>query len=120
MVNQKNQWILMLTALVTLSSCSSIGISNPFSSGSQEQSRTPQNATAYLCDSNMKFYVHMQNNGNEAWLIYPTHEVSLTKASDGNNRFISGAITLTINGDETTLNDGEKIAYVRCKPQIKK
>jgi len=120
MINQKIQWILMLALLVTLPSCSSIGISNPFGSGSPEQSRTPQNATAYLCDSNMQFYVRMQNNGNEAWLIYPTHEVSLTKTSDSNNRFISGAITLVINGDETTLNDGEKIAYVGCKPQAKK
>lgn len=120
MVNQKNKLILMIALLVTLPSCSLIGISNPFGSDSQEHSRSPQNATAYLCDSNMKFYVRMQNNGNEAWLIYPTHEVSLTKASDSNNRFISGAITLVINGDETTLNDGEKIAYVGCKPQTNK
>jgi membrane-bound inhibitor of C-type lysozyme len=120
MVNKKNQRILMLALLVGLPSCNSIGISNPFGSGSQEQSRTPQNSTAYLCDGNAQFYVRMQNNGNEAWLIYPTHEVSLTKSSDSNNRFISGAITLVINGDDTTLNDGEKIAYVGCKPQTKK
>jgi membrane-bound inhibitor of C-type lysozyme len=120
MENKLNQLMLMVALLVTLPSCNSIGISNPFGLGSQEQSRTPQNATAYLCDGNKQFYVRMQNNGNDAWLIYPNHEVNLTKASDSNNRFTSGVISLVINGDETTLNDGEKIAYVACKPQPKK
>ena len=79
-----------------------------------------KNATAYVCEDNKQFYVRMQNNGNEAWLIYPDHEVSLAKASDGSNRFTSGVITLVINGAETTLNDGEKIAYTACKAQVKK
>jgi len=29
-------------------------------------------------------------------------------------------ITLLINGDATTLNDGEKVAYTGCKAQVKK
>ena len=62
----------------------------------------------------------MLNNGNDAWLIYPDHEVNLAKAADSSNRFVSGVITLTINNAETTLNDGEKIAYTGCKPQVKK
>ena len=80
----------------------------------------PQNATAYVCEGNKRFHVRMLNNGNEAWLIYPDHEVSLTKSSGGGNRYTSGLITLVINGDETTLNDDEKIAYTACKPQVKK
>lgn len=101
-----------------LASCSTIGISNPFGANTKEQSRAPQNATAYLCEGNKRFYVRMQNNGNDAWLIYPDHEVNLTKAKETNNRFSSGVITLVINGAETTLNDGEKIAYTACKPQV--
>jgi hypothetical protein len=61
----------------------------------------------------------MLNNGNEAWLIYPTHEVALPKEK-ASNIYSSGAITLTINGDQTSLNDGDKIAYTACKPQTKK
>jgi membrane-bound inhibitor of C-type lysozyme len=120
MLNKQNQWILILALLITLPACKSISVPNPFGSDSHQQSRTPQNATAYLCEGNKQFYVRMQNNGHEAWLIYPTHEVSLTKTTDSKNRFTSGAITLVINGDETTLNDGEKIAYIACKPQLKK
>lgn len=119
MANKFNQLFFMAGLVVLLPSCSSVGLSNPFGSGTNEQSRTPKNATAYICEGNKQFYVRMQNNGNEAWLIYPDHEVSLTKASDGNNRFTSGVITLVINGAETTLNDGEKIAYSGCKPQVK-
>lgn len=120
MAKELNQLFLMTGVLVALNACSSIGISNPFGSESQEQSRTPKNATAYVCDGNKTFHVQIQNNGNDAWLIYPDHEVNLTKATDSNNRFTSGVISLVVDGDQTTLNDGEKIAYTGCKPQLKK
>ena len=110
---------LFLVLVALLPACSSVKL-NPFGSDSKEQSRTPQNATEYVCDGNNRFYVRMLNNGNDAWLIYRDHEVNLPKASDGNNRFTSGVITLVISGAETTLNDGEKIAYTACKPQEKK
>jgi len=115
-----NKILVTASLIVVLPSCGSMSFSHPFGSSTMEQSRTPKNSTAYVCDDNKQFYVRMQNNGNEAWLIYPDHEVSLAKASDGNNRFTSGVITLVINGAETTLNDGEKIAYTACKAQVKK
>jgi membrane-bound inhibitor of C-type lysozyme len=110
---------LITSTLVSLTSCSSISFSNPFGSGNKGLSGMPENAIAYECEGNKRFYVRMQNNGNDAWLIYPDHEVNLTKASDNNNKFTSGVITLLLNGDEATLNDGEKIAYTACKPQKK-
>lgn len=115
-----HQSFLVLALLAVLPACSSISLSNPFGSDTKERSRTPQNATEYICEGNKHFYVRMLNNGNDAWLIYPDHEVNLTKASDANNRFTSGIITLVVNGDATTLDDGEKIAYTACKPQVKK
>ena len=105
--------------IVYLSACSSVGSLNPFGSTVKENTLTPKNAIAYLCEGNKQFYVQMLNNGNDAWLIYPDHEVNLTKSADIKNHFTSGLITLVINGDETTLNDGEKIAYSACKPQLK-
>ncbi len=111
--------VIAISLLTLLSACSSINNLNPFSSGSKERSGAPQNATAYVCEGNKQFYVRMLNNGNDAWLIYPTHEVALAKAA-GSNRYISGAIALEINGDETTLKDGETIAYKACKAQSKK
>jgi membrane-bound inhibitor of C-type lysozyme len=107
------------TLLMAISGCSSVSKINPFGSGEVERSKAPENATEYICDNNKHFYVRMLNNGNDAWLIYPDHEVNLPKAG-GESRYSSGAITLLINGAETTLNDGEKIAYTHCKPQVVK
>lgn len=103
--------------LMALTACSSVTKLNPFGSSDIERSKTPENATEYICDNNKRFYVRMLNNGNDAWLIYPDHEVNLPKAGS-DNRYTSGLITLVINGAETTLNDGEKIAYTNCKPQV--
>lgn len=111
---------MFLGTMALLSACSSIGFSNTFGSSNKEQSRTPYNATEYICDNNQHFYVRMLNNGKDVWLIYPTHEVNLTKSSDSAQRYTSGVIALDINGDTSTLNDGEKIAYTGCKAQIKK
>ncbi len=107
--------LLLSGMLAVLPSCSSVNL-NPFVSDSAERARGPQNATEYVCEGKGHFYVRMLNNGNDAWLIYPDHEVNLPKTA-GDNRYNSGAITLVINGDATTLNDGEKIAYTNCKPQ---
>ncbi len=110
--------ICTLGLVFLTSACSSINL-NPFSSGTKENARAPANAISYICEGNKQFYVRMLNNGNEAWLIYPDHEVALSKAA-ASSRYTSGAIALVINGDETTLNDGEKIAYTACKAQAKK
>lgn len=119
-MTKKLKQFLIVAGLVAMQpSCSTYSL-NPFSTGGKEQSRVPKNAIAYECDTGKQFYVRMQNNGNDAWLIYPDHEVNLTNSADNKNRFTSGVITLLINGDATTLNDGEKIAYVACKPQPKK
>ena len=119
MTKKLNQLIIVVSLIAMQPSCSSFSL-NPFSASGQEQSRTPQNAIAYACDEGKQFYVRMQNNGNDAWLIYPDHEVNLTKSTDNSNRFTSGVIALLINGDATTLNDGEKVAYTGCKAQVKK
>lgn len=109
---------LILGLTLLLPACGSIHLTNPFSSKAKPRLGIPENAIAYSCEGNQHFYVRMLNNGNDAWLIYPDHEVNLAKAGD--NRFTSGVITLVINGEATTLNDGEKIAYTGCKAQVVK
>ncbi len=109
---------IFLMGLIT-SACSSIGLTNPFA-GSSDASIYPKDATQYLCDDNKQFNVRMLNNGNDAWLIYPDHEVNLPRLGVDSNRYASGVIALVVNGEATTLNDGEKVAFVNCKPQLKK
>ncbi len=119
-MTKKLKQFLIVAGLVAMQpSCSSYSL-NPFSTGVKEQSRVPPNSIAYECDGGKQFYVRMHNNGSDAWLIYPDHEVNLTNSADNKNRYTSGVITLLINGEQTTLNDGEKIAYAACKPQLKK
>ena len=110
--------IFLAGSLALLAACSSLKL-NPFGSDSAEQSRNPQNAVEYVCDAKKHFFVRMLNNGSDAWLIYPDHEVNLSKSGE-NNRYTSGVISLVINADATTLNDGEKIAYTGCKAQLQK
>jgi membrane-bound inhibitor of C-type lysozyme len=107
--------VLTSVMLSLLASCALPKL-NPFAKSEDVSPLVPKNATQYVCDNNKSFYVRMLNNGNDAWLIYPDHEVNLPKA-DRENRYSSGLITLVISGAETTLNDGEKIAYTNCKPQ---
>jgi membrane-bound inhibitor of C-type lysozyme len=109
---------IAISTMSLLASCSSINL-NPFNSSKNEGASGPQNAITYVCEGNKQFYVRMLNNSNEAWLIYPTHEVALTKEKAGNT-YTSGAITLALNGDQSTLNDGDKIAYTGCKSLVKK
>jgi len=121
MINQTNQLIakslIVLSTLALLSACSTIKIPNPFSSDSKTSGSAPANATAYECENNKHFYLRMLNNGSDAWLIYPDHEVNLSK--DGEGRYTSGVITLIVKGAETSLDDGEKVAYRMCKAQAK-
>lgn len=112
--------VLVSVLAAMLSACSSIGISNPFRGESGEQSPYPKDAVEYVCDGNKHFHVRMLNQGQDAWLIYPDHEVNLPRSSDDSRRYASGVISLVLNGDATTLNDGEKIAYVNCKALTKK
>lgn len=112
---------LILIGVITLTACASASrLLNPFDNEVKEQPSTPQNATLYLCEGNQKFYVRMLNSNNDAWLIYPDHEVNLPRSSVDKNRYASGAITLVFNGDQTTLIDGERIAYTGCKAQPQK
>ncbi len=86
-----------------------------FNGKARELPRTPVGSVAYLCDSNAQFYVRMLNNGNDAWIIYPDHEVDLPKQADG--RFTNGTAVFTPSADSATLTDGEKVNYTSCKAQ---
>jgi membrane-bound inhibitor of C-type lysozyme len=110
--------VVLLSSLLLVVACSSFRVPNPFDTSTKEISKAPADATEYICEGNKRFYVRMLNKGNDAWLIYPDHEVNLPK-NEG-NRYTSGAITLDLNDNGATLNDGEKIAYTGCKAQRKK
>lgn len=105
--------------MLILSACSTSNIlsGDIFNGKVRELPRTPVGSVAYVCDNNAQFYVRMLNNGNDAWVIYPDHEVSLPKQADG--RFTNGTAVFTPGADGATLTDGEKVNYTACKAQTK-
>lgn len=105
-----------LALVALLAGCSSMDKYNPFTDTPvyQEISRAPADAVEYRCQDDKKFYVRMLDKDNAAWLIYPDREVRLDKTGSG-NRYSNGVATLDINGEQTSLNDGPKVAYKACK-----
>lgn len=91
--------------------------SDVFNGKAHEQARTPLGSVAYVCDNNAQFYVRMLNNANDAWLIYPDHEVNLPKQADG--RYSNGSAVFSPSAESATLTDGEKVNYTACKAQVK-
>jgi membrane-bound inhibitor of C-type lysozyme len=109
-----------LVVAFIVSACSMGKSFNVFQSDTKERSRNPANATEYVCENNKRFFVRMLNKGADAWLIFPDHEVNLAQSSTEKNRYVSGAITLVLNGEQTTLTDGDVLAYTGCKAQLSK
>lgn len=102
------------------SACSVVEPFKVFKTETKERSKNPENATEYVCENNKHFFVRMLNKGSDAWLIFPDHEVNLVQSSSDKNRYVSGALTLVLNGEQTTLTDGDVLAYTGCKAQITK
>lgn len=105
---------------ILLSACSVVAPFKVFKSETKERSKNPENATEYVCEGNKRFFLRMLNHNNDAWLIFPDHEVNLAKSSTEKNRYVSGSITLVLDGDQTTLTDGDVLAYSACKAQANK
>jgi hypothetical protein len=112
----KQIYIVALASIALLiSACSIVKPFHVFKTESKERSKNPENATEYICENNQHFFVRMLNKGADAWLIFPDHEVNLAQSSTDKNRYVSGAISLVLNGEQTTLTDGDVLSYTGCK-----
>lgn len=114
----KQIYIVALASIALLiSACSIVKPFHVFKTESKERSKNPENANEYICENNQHFFVRMLNKGADAWLIFPDHEVNLAQSSTDKNRYVSGAISLVLNGEQTTLTDGDVLSYTGCKAQ---
>lgn len=112
--------VALASIALVISACSIVKPLNVFKTETKERSKNPENATEYICENNKHFFVRMLNKGADAWLIFPDHEVNLAQSSTDKNRYVSGAITLVLNGEQTTLTDGDVLSYTGCKAQLQK
>jgi len=120
---------LLIIASLSLSACSLSSL-NPFSGKAKARGKYPENAVEYRCDENKRFAVQVFNQGQNAWLIYPDHQVNLDLQSTDTPQdttettaptkqvYASGLITLTIADGVATLVNGEKEIFTSCKPEI--
>lgn len=111
---------LVLLIQCLLSACSTMEMPTVFGNKVKENPRFGRDAVVYNCASYQSFALKMAENGQEAWLMYPDHEVNLTRSSTDKNLYHYGVIDLRLNGDQTTLDDGELVHYKECKPQTAK
>lgn len=73
----------------------------------------PENAAAYACDANRRFYVRPLEGG-AVWLILPERELRLEKAPGAENRYVAGKVVLELTGQAATLSD-PAATYANCK-----
>lgn len=103
----KNQFLIPL--LFLLASCSGV---HPFS---KTTSKEANEILTYDCESDVSFRIQILNKGQDVWLIYPDHEVNLSRVDPKDNRYTSGVITLVLDTSNTTLTDGDHIVYQKCQ-----
>lgn len=85
----------------------------PFGAGSSESNRVPAGATEFACAQGKRLYVRFAEDGKSAWVILPERELRLERGGD--ERYGSGATTLSSQGDTTSLDiDGQR-HYADCK-----
>ena len=107
--------IAAIVATILLTACA--GGWWPFGGNSQDPSaRIPPGATVYNCAGNKRLFVRHAADGKSAWVIYPDREFRLDRvnASSG-DRYSNGVSTLTVQGEETTLEEGGARLFTDCK-----
>lgn len=99
-----------------LGGCKSFELPNVFDKGTKEVPRYGKDATHYQCDNYQSFGLKLSENGNEAWIMLPDHEVGLTRDPNDKQLYHYGTMDLRLNGEETTLDDSDHLHLKNCKP----
>ncbi len=97
--------------LLPLAGCGGVSLWPFGSSGTEEVSRKPANATEYRCDEGKAFYVRNEDAGS-VWLIAPDREIRLDRQAGG--RYGIGRVELALAGDKAELTD-PPARFANCK-----
>lgn len=112
-------FVLIVMACL-LSQCAGLEIPSVFNKGVKEQPRFGKDAVLYACDNKQSFGLKLSEDGSEAWLMLPDHEVGLLRDSSDKQLYHYGTVDLRLNGDQTTLDDADHLHFTSCKAQISK
>lgn len=104
------------TAAALLTACGGSGWW-PFGGNSADPAtRIPSGATEYSCSGNKRLLVRHTADGKSAWVIYPDREFRLDRvAGSSGDRYTNGSSTLSVQGEETMLEEGGTRLFTECK-----
>lgn len=113
--------VLIATTLsALLFGCKSFELPNVFDKGTKEVPRYGKDAMHYQCENYQSFGLKLSENGEEAWVMLPDHEVGLSRDSNDKQLYHYGTMDLRLNGDQTTLDDSDHLHLKGCKGPDKK
>lgn len=107
-----------IAAVALLSGCGEMKVKVwPFGGDTaiQERSRSPANATEYLCAGGKRIYLRRLDGGDAVWLILPERELRLDRVGSDGTRYGKGAMVLQLAENAATLTDGSTSPVTGCK-----
>ena len=108
--------LALAAACLVAAGCSNVPLWPFGGDGARERSRTPSDATEFLCEGGKRLYVRTQNQGASVWVILPEREFRLDRsASAEGGTYSNGQTTLVVNGAEAALSEGAAVLYGGCK-----
>lgn len=115
-MNGSKATVAAIAAAALLSGCT--GGWWPFGLGAKPRdpaARIPPGATQYLCEGNKRLLVRHTADGKSAWVIYPDREFRLDRAAADGERYTNGITTLSVQGEETVLEENGQRLFAGCK-----
>jgi len=109
---------ILLCFISVLAGCKTYEMPSLFDKGNKEQPRFGKEATHYQCENYQSFGLKLSANGEEAWVMLPDHEVGLNRDATDKQLYHYGTMDLRLNGEQTTLDDGDVLHLKGCKAVV--
>lgn len=95
--------------------CKSYELPSMFAKGTKEVPRYGKDAIHYQCENHQSFGLKLSENGEEAWVMLPDHEMGLMRDESDKQHYHYGSMNLHLNGEQTTLDDSDHLHFKACK-----
>ena len=105
------RWSLVVSVSV-LGGCA---ITDLWSGGPRELSRTRTDVTEMRCNDARSFGMRVTADGKSAWVVLPDREFRLDAVAGVAGRYTNGRTTLNVQGGEATLEETGNPAWTGCK-----
>lgn len=110
-----SQFFMMAALSALLFGCKSFEMPSMFDKGTKEMPRYGKEAIHYQCENYQSFGLLLSENGEEAWVMLPDHEVGLARDANDKQLYHYGTMDLRLNGEQTTLDDSDHLHLKNCK-----